>query len=71
MVEHGLLDHLVSASEYRLRDRQPGRFRGLEVDDKLEFGGLLHRQVTGLGSLQDAVDVIGGAPERVSSARGI
>jgi hypothetical protein len=33
------LDHLVGAGEDRLRDRQAERFRGLQVDDELEFIG--------------------------------
>ena len=35
----------------------------LEVDDQLELHGLLHRQVGGLRTLEDAVHVVGGAPE--------
>ena len=38
------------------------RFGGLEIDDQLELGRLLHRQVGGLLALEDAIDIAGGAP---------
>jgi len=37
-----LLDDLVGANQYRLRDGEPQCLLGLEVDDELEFGGLLY-----------------------------
>ena len=40
-----LFDHLVSAQEEISTDRQSERSRCFEIDDKLEFGGLLNRQV--------------------------
>ena len=36
-------NHLIGASEQRLWDVEAERLRGLEVDDQLELGGLLHR----------------------------
>ena len=41
-----LLD-LISAGEQRGRHSEADRFRGLEIDNKLEFGRRLHRQVAG------------------------
>jgi hypothetical protein len=38
-----LFDHFVGRHEQGLRHRQPERFRRLEVDDEVEFGGLQHR----------------------------
>ena len=35
----------------------PEGFGGLEVDDELELGRLLDRQVAGLGALEDLVDI--------------
>src|SRR5215470_19054886 len=32
-------DHIVSANQERLRDRQSERLGGLQVDDQLELGG--------------------------------
>jgi hypothetical protein len=40
-----------------MRDRQAKRLRGLEVDDQLKFGGLLHREIGGFGALEYLVDV--------------
>src|SRR6266403_4485757 len=40
-----LLDHLVGASEQRWRNLKAERLRSLKVDDELEFGGLLDREV--------------------------
>jgi hypothetical protein len=39
----GSADHLVGLEEQRRGNGQAKHFRGLEVDDQLEFGGLLHR----------------------------
>src|SRR5262249_40639420 len=38
------------------------RLRGLEIDDQLEFGGLLDRQIARLVAPEDAIDVRRGAP---------
>src|SRR6266481_2756098 len=65
------LDHLVRAREERLRNRQPQRLRGLEIDNQLELRRLLHGQVARLGTAQDFVDVGSGAPELVRQARPI
>ena len=50
-----LLDHLVRSEQHRGRDRQPERLRGFQVDEELELGGLLDREVARLGALQDLV----------------
>lgn len=52
-----LLKDLVGSDEYGLRDREPERLRGLQVDDEFKLGGLLDREVGGLGALEDLVDV--------------
>ena len=46
-----LLDHLIRSPQRGVRDRQPECLRGLEVDDQVELGGLLYRQVARLGTL--------------------
>ena len=51
-----LLDQLVRLEEQRLRDREFECLRGLEVDHQLELCGLLHREIGGLGALEDFVD---------------
>src|SRR5215475_13023490 len=62
-----LFDHLVGAQEERLRDRQakcPGRRK---IDDKLESGRLLDRNIAGLRTPQNLVDQLGGAPEPIGA----
>src|SRR5215472_1506448 len=61
-----LLDHLIRPQEERLRDRQSEGLGGLEVDDELELGGLLYREVAGLRPLQNLVHVCRSAPIDVS-----
>jgi hypothetical protein len=40
-----LLDHRVSGGQQRFRDGEAERLGGFEVDDEIEFGRLLDRQV--------------------------
>src|SRR5215510_9324095 len=58
-------DDLVGASEQCRRHINAERFRGLEVDQQLELGRSLHRQVGRLLAFKDAVDVAGSAAELV------
>ncbi len=46
MVEHALLDDLVGPPQHRLRDREPERLSGLEIDHEFELGWLLHWEIT-------------------------
>src|SRR6266511_618257 len=50
-----LLNNLVCSQEQRLRNRQAERFGGLEVDDWLEPGGLLDREVSGFHPVEDSL----------------
>src|SRR6516164_2907721 len=59
------LDHLVSAQQERLWDRQAEPLGGREIDDKFESGRLLDRNIAGLRTAQNLVDQLGGAPEQV------
>jgi hypothetical protein len=52
-----LFDHLVNERQHGLRDAQPERLRGLDVDHELELGRLLNWQIAGVSALQDAIDV--------------
>src|SRR5215204_6488823 len=49
-------DHLVGAREEGRWDSQVEHLRGLEIQDQLEFRGLLDRKVAGLGALENLVD---------------
>ena len=67
---HRSTQHLYSItssarSEERLGNCQAERLGGLEIDDQLELGRLLDRQVGRLRPSQNLVDIVGGAPEQV------
>src|SRR6266436_8078926 len=51
------LDHLIRPLEERRRDRQAEGLGGPEVDDQLELGWPLHRQISGLGTPKNLDDV--------------
>lgn len=53
----GLFDHLIGAAEQRQRHVDAERLGGLEIDDHLDLGEPLHRQIGGLLAFQDAPDV--------------
>src|SRR5436305_12824677 len=52
-------DHLVGAGDERRRHSNAKRPGSLHIDDQLEKGGLLDRQVGRTGAFQDFVDVYG------------
>src|SRR3974377_1000931 len=56
------LDYLVGAQQERFRDREAEGLGGGQIDDELEFGRLLDRDVGGLRPTQNLVDEVGGAP---------
>ena len=47
-----LLYYLVRSQQHGLRDRKAEGFGRLEVDDHLELGGLLYREIAGLVPLR-------------------
>jgi hypothetical protein len=53
-----LFNHLVGDGEQRWRHLDAERACRLKVDDKLELGRRLHRQVGRLGALEDAIDIV-------------
>jgi len=56
------LDQLVRARQHVGRNRHADLLGGLEIDEELELRRLLHWQIGGLGSLQDLVHKVSGAP---------
>src|SRR5262249_3910303 len=66
--ERRSLDQLVGADKHGAGNDEAEGFRGLEVDDEVELGRLLHGQVGGLGPLEDLLHVAGGAAEELGDA---
>ena len=58
-------NHLVGAQQERLRDRQAKRLGGIQIDDEIEFGRLLDRDVAWLGPSQNLVNIVCGTAEQV------
>src|SRR5262249_28584397 len=56
-----LFDHLIGASEQRRRHVETERLGRSQIDDEIESGRLLDRDVPGLCPAQNLVDMIGGA----------
>src|SRR5262249_44884160 len=63
------LDHLCGLQQDRLGNREPERSSRLQVDNEIKFRGLLHRQISWFGSLEDLVHVGRRTPIRVDEIR--
>jgi hypothetical protein len=63
-----LFNDLIRDGENARRDFETERLRGVEINDKFNLGGLLHRQVGRFFALQDAADIdVEGAALRILS----
>jgi hypothetical protein len=65
----GSSDHLVGLEQERRGNGEPEGLSRLKVDDQLELHRLLHREVSGLDSLEDFVHIGGGAVVQVRNTR--
>src|SRR5262245_11281398 len=57
-----LLDHLVSAGEHARWNVEAERLGGHQIDDEVEFGRLLDRNVGRFRPAQNLVDMLGRTP---------
>src|SRR3972149_10154612 len=56
------VNDLIRPRQHRGWKREAESSRGLQVDDQFELGRLLHRQIAGLGALEDSVHIVRGSP---------
>src|SRR3974390_842260 len=66
-----LFDHLVGHHEQLVWHGKAKRLDGREINNEIELGWLLDRDVARLRPAQNLVDVVGGAPEPVWEAYSI
>jgi hypothetical protein len=57
MQEARLLDNLVGEGKQRQRDREAQSLRGPQIDDQIDLGGLYHRQVRWLITVENFAGV--------------
>jgi hypothetical protein len=60
-----LFDHLVGGDKQALRHGKAEPLRSVEIDDKLELGGLFDRKIGWLGAIENLVDEDGRLPELI------
>jgi hypothetical protein len=58
-----LFDHLVGAGEEQFRNCQFERLGSREIDNEVELGRLLHRDIAGFRPTQNLVNIVGSAPD--------
>jgi hypothetical protein len=54
-----LLDHFVGSKKHRFGYRQADLPGYLEIDDEFELRGLLHREFSWIGAIEELGDVLG------------
>jgi hypothetical protein len=60
-----LFNHVVGQQKEFARNRQVGLFRCLRIDDQLELGRLLDRQLGGLCAFENLIDEDCGLPRQI------
>jgi hypothetical protein len=63
--QQSLFDHVVGKREQFVRNCEAQCLGGREIEDELEFGRPLNRDIAGLRPVQNLVDQVGGAPEQI------
>src|SRR6476661_5205019 len=66
-----LLDHPIGANKQRLRNREPQRVGGFQVDDQLVLSWRLHWPVRRFRTPQNSVDVGRGTSKLVGKVRSV
>src|SRR5690348_630266 len=64
-------DHLVGAGEQRLRHGEAERLRGLQVENQLEFAGLIDREIARIGSAQNPIRGLRQPASKIAEFRGV
>src|SRR5262245_44665929 len=67
----GSFDDLFGAGEQGWRHRETKRIGSGQIDDEIELGRLLDRDVASLRTTQNFIDITSGAPEQVQKVRSI
>ena len=64
-------NYFVRPRQHIRRNRQADLLGGFQIDDKLEFRRLLHREIGGLSAFKDLVHIGSGAPVQVGIAHAV
>src|SRR5262250_2055713 len=64
-------DHLIGAQQDCRRQIDTDGRSGLQIHHHLELGGLLDRQIGGLGAASDPINELGNTPEQRRDARAV
>src|SRR5262249_14342976 len=60
-----LLNHFIRPSQHIRRDREVDLLGSFQIDHQFKLGWLLHRQISGLGTLKNLVNILSGAAGQI------
>jgi hypothetical protein len=66
---NNLFDHLVGIGEQWRRHVEAERLGGSQIDDEIEFGRLLYRQISRFGTSQYPVNIRDNWPTEIGSTK--